>query len=114
MRVEGGLDRAHGGQFHGIAVAFQVGDLEAADAVFGADRSVKFMHQVVDAAFDRVAFLLMVSAGSAGHREYVVMQVAVAQMAEAVDAVAPDPGQRRACAIDELWHAAQWHRDVMR
>ena len=50
------------------------------------------MHQIVDRALDLLAQRLMVGLGAALGREDVVMQVAIAQMAETVD---PERPQRR-------------------
>ena len=50
LRVERALDRAHQLQFHRRRIALQLGDLEPADAVLGAEAAAVLRDQVVHRA----------------------------------------------------------------
>ncbi len=52
MGVQRGFYSAHGRQFSWVAIAFQIFNLQAANAMLGADRAVHFMHKIMQVSFD--------------------------------------------------------------
>ncbi len=63
--VERLFDLAHQCQFHRIGVGFEVGDFQAADAVFGGDGASGGVDEVVDGGLDRAALVIVVGAAAA-------------------------------------------------
>ena len=84
------FDCTHGGEFGGVGVAFEVFDLEAADAVFGAEGAAQGVDDIVHRGLDLALAGGVGGLGLALGRVDVVVQVAVAQVAETVDPVGAD------------------------
>ncbi|KAG0922876.1 hypothetical protein G6F32_014486 [Rhizopus arrhizus] len=82
LRVQRTLDPPHQRQFDGTLVARQFVARELADAVLGADGAAMRMHAVMHHAIDLALQGQQFAFGLAGRVGHVVMQVAVAQMAE--------------------------------
>lgn len=93
--VERRLEGAHRPQLRGIAVAFEILHLQPPDPVLGADRASGGRHQIVHGARDLAPQVVVRLAPPPRRREDVVMQVAVAQMAEAVHPQIAEPSDRR-------------------
>ena len=65
-------------------------------------------------AFHLVTLVVMIGARFPGHREDIVMQVAVAYMAEAVDPVGVQPRKCLPRTADKFWNTPYGNRDIMR
>ena len=100
-------------QLRGIAIAFEVFDLEPPDAVFRADRTAQFMHQIVDRRLDRATVVQMVLAAAPLHGENIIVQVAVAHMTETVDPEIPKCRDFFARPNDKLRQRPQGDRDIV-
>ena len=52
MGVQRGFYSAHGRQLSWVTIAFQIFNLQSANAMLGADRAVHFMHKIMQVRFD--------------------------------------------------------------
>src|SRR6185503_6942120 len=114
VRVERALDGAHHVQLEGTLVALDLVHLEDAQAVLGADGTAQrvddLVHDVVHVGGLREEALRV----AARLRRAVVVDVAVAQVAEGDDAhVGEATRELRAGALDQLGHAAHRHGHVV-
>ena len=114
MGVEGGADGLHGADLDGGLIAPGFIGLEAAEAVFGADRAVVAGDDVVD---DLRALGPEGEEGgvvAAGRAEHVVVEIAVADVAEGADADAGvEAVQGGLGLVEEVGDARNGHGDVV-
>jgi hypothetical protein len=85
----------------GIAVAFEIGGLEPPHPVFRAERAARLVDEVVDGSGCAGRDVGEITRRAARRREEVVVQVAVAQMPEGVDAQRRQRRHRPAGAVEE-------------
>ena len=114
LRVQRLFDSPHQLQFQRRLVAGQIVLLQRADAVFGRNRTAKAVDLVMHDAVDRILVGQEIAVRHAGRRRHVVVQVAVAQVAEAHELAAGEGRcQGRIRDGDEIGDAGNRQRDIV-
>ena len=105
--IETRLDHPHCRKFCRIAVSLKIFDFHAADTMFGRKATSQFVNKVIDSAFYRLAYVGVLVPGTPFRREDVVVQVAVPNMTEAVNADIPQSRNPGPGPVNEIGQMRQ-------
>ncbi len=92
---------------------FKVGAFHPPDAMFRTERAAHFLHQIMHSGLNLGFLMVVIGAGFSFKRENIVMQIAVPNMAETIDAELSDAGQNLTAFGDKVGDGTQRDGDIM-